>query len=224
MFSPESFIFKRYFFTDSCYHFFWSIDARKLGHPIQAFLNKKCIYIFQFCFKFALDVIKCLLSVLIGIRSVPRNFCSSWNIFGISVSPIVKFILQGIPDLMENDLHLLVLISFPYFQSWILFILNFFDVFSDLLLSEGRVIIFSPFRLNPQSFLLCRNSIIELKTIRNMMGLSGSPWNTPLLKGNPSVKKFSYSYFLIHILSIIYMYPCLKKYIAYFWSLILMYS
>ena len=37
--------------------------------------------------------------------------------------------------------------------------------------------------------------MIGLKTIRNMMGLSGSPWNTPLLKGNPSVKKYSYSYF-----------------------------
>ena len=53
--------------------------------------NKMCIYIYEFCFKFTLDVIKCSLSL-------PVQFFLKY--IGISVSPTVKFILLGIPDLM----------------------------------------------------------------------------------------------------------------------------
>ena len=51
----------------------------------------------KFHFKFTLDLIKQI------TKFTSRKWKFSKEFFGISVSPIVKFILLGKPDLMEND-------------------------------------------------------------------------------------------------------------------------
>ena len=132
--------------------------------------------------------------LLVNVRSEPRNLWGPSSNVSILCPSIVNGIGVDLPDTIERDLHLEGL-SFRFIdvvQSctwamsfWWVFLLQVMMLKSS---ANGVVImgVSEPWNLNPLSLSEVSFSRIGLKMARKIIGLRGSPWNTPLrnLKGS----------------------------------------